>query len=483
MTEITEGLQPQLLWNLFETICSIPHGSKNELAVAAWLDERAKARGLVIKTDTTGNRCIYVPATEGREHAPIVVLQAHLDMVCEKNEQTLHDFTRDGLRLVRNGQWLKAQGTSLGADNGIGVAAAMSVALADDIIHGPLEILLTVDEETGLTGAMGIKEGFVKGRLMLNLDSENSDTVCIGCAGGGGVTSLLGIEWQALPEKVLSFEVKLQGLRGGHSGINIHENRANAVKLMARVLQALQTHKIFLSDFQGGDKHNAIPREAKAVISLGIETVQDARTVIEKQIDNFKMEYPNDTSMEIKLMPVGNPGRCVSRTLFEKLCNLLLAFPSGVIAMSQVLPGLVETSSNLSSAHICENKIVVHNTPRSSVAQSLEATTNQLCAIAALAGAKSDIEPSYPGWSPNPESKLLAAYEEVFEGLFKKRPVREATHAGLECGIIGRKFPGMDMISLGPDIVNCHSPDEAVNIQSVQKFWTVLTCLLEKIAQ
>jgi len=483
MAEITAGLQPQILWNLFENICGIPHGSKNESALAAYLDERAGARGLVVKKDSTGNRCIYVPAAAGREQAPIVVLQAHLDMVCEKNKQVRHDFARDGLQLFTDGQWLKARGTTLGADNGIGVAAAMALALSEDSVHGPLEILLTVDEETGLTGAMGLSEGFVNGRLMLNLDSENSDTVCIGCAGGGGVTSLLDLEWQAVPESMISFEIMLKGLRGGHSGLNIHENRGNAVKLMARLLQALQPHTLLLADFQAGDKHNAIPREAKAVISVSRESVKDVPAVIGQKLGILKKEYPNDTAMDIILTPVGNPKRCVSATTFEKFCNVLLAFPSGVLAMSQVIPGLVETSSNLSSARIRENKIVVHNTPRSSVSVSLEATVDQLCAIAALAGAKNDIEPSYPGWAPNPESKLLAVYEKVFEKLFKKRPVREATHAGLECGIIGRKFPGMDMISMGPDIANCHSPDEAVNIPSVQKFWTVLTCLLDTISQ
>ncbi|MEI6128429.1 MAG: beta-Ala-His dipeptidase, partial [Pseudomonadota bacterium] len=444
---------------------------------------RAHNAGLKVKQDPAGNVCICVPATAGKEKAPAVVLQAHIDMVCEKNEETLFDFTRDSLRLVREGDWIRADGTTLGADNGIGAAAALAAGFASDLIHGPLEILLTVDEETGLTGARGLSHDFISGRILLNLDSESSSSVCIGCAGGGGVTTDLKLDFKNIPDAARAFEIKLFGLQGGHSGLNIHENRGNAVKLMARLLQSLMDIGIDLADLHSGDKHNAIPREAKALISIAPDAVSKAAAIIELQLAAFKNEFSHEPHIDISWAAARKPERVLCRASFATLLNMLFACPHGVLAMSRSMPGLVETSNNLASVHLTDNMLRMHTTPRSSLAQALKTTASQIVAVGNLAGAESREEPSYPGWHPNTDSRLLHIFEKVYESLFGNKPKREATHAGLECGIIGDTYHGMDMISFGPDIRNCHSPVEAVNIRSVEKFWNVLTGLLAVLAK
>lgn len=483
MSEALKGLQPEKLWELFAQISSIPHGSKNEAVLAAYLRQVAEKAGFDIRQDDVGNLSISVPATPGYEKAPTVVLQGHLDMVCEKNEEVDFDFTKDAIRLVRNADWLKADGTSLGADNGIGVAAAVAVALSEDIVHGPLEILLTVDEETGLVGAMGLSPSLVGGRILLNLDSEKTSTVCIGCAGGGGVTTHLSLAWGDVPKGMVGLELKLTGLRGGHSGLDIHENRGNAVKLMTRNLRELRRLGIALASFHSGDKLNAIPREGSAIVALPGNQVSKVQEIINNQLKVFRAEFPRERQIHISSSQISPPRRVLSGEAFDTALNMLMAFPNGVLAMSHDIPGLVETSNNLSSAHIESEVLIAHNTPRSSLPQALQATIDQIVAVSNLAGATSQVEESYPGWQPNLDSKVLHILEDVYEELFGNRPAREATHAGLECGIIGEKLGGMDMVSLGPDLVNAHSPDEAVNISSVGRFWTLLVAILDKIAK
>lgn len=483
MTVVNQGLYPQLLWDLFKQICSIPHGSKHELALSEHITGLAHNAGLIVQKDSTGNLCIKVPATKGYEKAPSVVLQAHLDMVCEKNNDSNFNFLRDKITLQQDGDWIKSFNTSLGADNGIGVAAALTVAFSTDISHGPLEILLTVDEETGLTGAMGLSSEFIKSTILINLDSERSNTVCIGCAGGGGITTTLDLEYIQVPDTMIGVELKIDSLQGGHSGLNIHENRANAIKLLIRIINSLKTKNVQLAYVNGGDKHNAIPREAIAVLCIHAENLQYISGIINSQLDAFKNEYPNEKNIHVSVKETEPPHNMLTEKCFTTICNMLLAFPSGVLAMSRIMSGLVETSNNLSSVNTLNNLLKIHNTPRSSVSECLQATIQQLIAISKLAGATWEEEPSYQGWQPNTESKILRLFEETYQNLYGQKPEREATHAGLECGIIGEKYKNIDMISFGPDIINCHSPAEAVSISSVSKFWKTLCSLLIKIAE
>lgn len=483
MSDALIGLRPQTLWGLFAQIVGIPHGSKHETLLATHLRQVAGDAGFTVVQDEAGNMGITVPATKGYEHSPTVVLQGHLDMVCEKNEDVEFDFARDAIRVVRGGDWIKAQGTTLGADNGIGVAAAFAVALSDDFVHGPLEILLTVDEETGLNGATRLSPSLVTGRILLNLDSEKAHTVCIGCAGGGGVTTQLPLDWTEVPQGAVGVQLKLTGLRGGHSGLDIHENRANAIKLMSRSLSALKGLEIALADFRGGDKHNAIPREAIAVVALPIGNVSQLHSMVSDLHKSFQVEFPHEREMQSIVTPATLPPQVVGKKSFETLVTMLLAFSNGVLAMSQEMPGLVETSTNLATAHLKDGVFTVHNSSRSSVPQALKATMDQVVAVAQLAGATHRVVEPYPGWRPNTDSKLLHIVENVYQELFGRRPTREATHAGLECGVIGKKLGTMDMISIGPDIVNAHSPQEAVSVISVEKFWRLLTAVLARIAQ
>ena len=483
MSEALTGLQPESLWKLFGSIASIPHGSENEKALADHLRRIAENGGFMVKGDPVGNLCIEVPAAEGYEKAPMVVLQGHLDMVCEKNKDVDFDFSKDALKLVRDGDWIRADGTTLGADNGIGVAAALAVALTNEAVHGPLEILLTVNEETGLTGALNLSPGFLKGRILLNLDSERTGGVCIGCAGGGGVTTSLPVQVMETPADTAGLEIRLTGLQGGHSRLDILENRANAVKLTARAVIALQALDVTLADFHSGDKLNAIPREGFATCAIPPTQIQRAQEIINRQRDHFLSEFPQESSLQLTAAQTDTPRAVLSTESSTRALTMLLAFPHGVLAMSREMEDLVETSNNLSSAHLKGDLFVVHNTPRSSLSPALRSTCDQVMAVADLAGATNQLEDSYPGWQPNPHSKILKLFEETYYELFGNQARRAATHAGLECGVIGDKYEGMDMISFGPTIVNAHSPDEAVSISSVQAFWKLLLALLEKCAK
>jgi dipeptidase D len=482
MSEAIKGLAPEQLWDFFARIAAIPHGSKNETALASYLRLIAEKAGLAVRQDEVGNLCISVPASPGCDKAPAVVLQSHLDMVCEKNASVDFDFSKDAIRLVRDGDWIQAEGTSLGADNGIGIAAAMAVAVSRDILHGPLEILLTVDEETGLTGAVNLSPSLISGRILLNLDSEKSDHLCIGCAGGGGVSIRLPLTMTDTPAQSVALKITLTGLRGGHSGLDIHENRANAIKLMARLVLALHGQGALLADFQGGDKHNAIPRESFATVVLPAEQLPAAREIINTRYHTFLAEFAHESAMQMSCDETALPARVVSGPSSAAALNMLVALPHGVLAMSRQMPGLVETSSNLASAHTHDNLLTVHNTPRSSLPQALYATVDQITAISSLAGGRYELETPYPGWHPNPHSKILTVLEKTYEEICGRKPERTATHAGLECGVISEKCKGMDMISFGPDIINAHSPAEAISIKSVATFWKILIGTLRGVA-
>ncbi len=477
------GIEPRLLWKHFDTIRSIPHGSGNEKALRTALRDWATTRGLVHVTDATGNLLIQVPATPGREAESPTVLQGHLDMVCEKNADVDHDFDTDALRLKLEGQWLSALGTTLGADNGIGVAAALALAEDPAAQHGPLEILLTVDEETGMTGAWGLEPGFLKGKRLLNLDTEEEGAVYVGCAGGGDTYSRFTISWEPCPARHSLVKLAVSGLLGGHSGLDIHENRANAIKCLARLLAAARESGIDfrLQQIQGGSMRNAIPREASCTVLVDSTQTETTTEAFSAEAQILKSEFAAtdpDMTLHWNVTTPGVPCSTFSMDLTTTVLHSLLANPSGVLAMSKDVPGLVETSNNLGVVQTKGNTLEIVNCSRSSVNSALGDLRRTLKSIYHLAGAQVETDAPYPGWQPDLDSPLLATVLKVHENLFGKKARVMAVHAGLECGLIGQHFPGMAMVSIGPDIRGAHSPDERVHVGSTANFYTFLKAIL-----
>jgi dipeptidase D len=478
-----ETLKPKGLWKHFAAVCRIPHCSKNEKALGDYVTSVARKLGFKSQMDGVGNVTVEVPATAGREKSKTVVIQGHLDMVCEKNSGTTHDFEKDPIDAVVDGDWLKANGTTLGADNGVGLAAALAVMEDKSLVHGPLELLFTVDEETGLNGAGGLKPGQLKGKILLNLDSEEEGVFFIGCAGGADSEITLPIRRNAQTDED-PFKVTLSGLRGGHSGIDIHTGRGNALQLLARMLFRLDA-PFRLVHFEGGSKHNAIPREAFAHVTVAKTDAEKFKKSIGKRFDDLRFEYKAvEKDMELKFDPATayhkKPMDESSQTTF---LSLLFGLPHGVEAMNQEIPGLVETSNNVAIVRCFEDKAVIHTSSRSSIASALEGMRAKVEAVASLSGASVKHMDGYPGWTPNLSSPLLAVMKDVYQKLAGKEAEVKAVHAGLECGILGEKFPGMDMISFGPDLRNPHSPDEKVHIPSVSRFYDLLAATLKDLAE
>jgi len=485
MSSIFEGLKPSLLWKHFEQILKIPHCSGNEKALGDYIISVAKARNLAWKRDKVGNVVAEKKASPGHENADIVILQGHIDMVGEKNSDVEHDFNKDAIKAEIKGDWIQAIGTTLGSDNGIGLAASLAVMEDDSLEHGPLEFLFTVDEETGLTGATKIESGFIKGKKFLNLDSEDEGAFTIGCAGGADSEITLSLKREK-SKGVEPYRLKIFGLRGGHSGIDIDQGRGNALRLLVRMLwQAMKEFQFGLVRMEGGNKRNAIAREAWADLLVDPAQSQDLSSFFQKAFDKIRFEYKAvekeanfsfekaDKEKEYPLTPDSQ----------KTLINLIFTLPHGVIAMHPEMEGLVETSSNLAIVNTHKEKAQIICSSRSSVASALEAVRNSIEASSELAGAKVTQPEGYPGWTPNLESPLLKTLKEVYLKMFQKEPEVGAVHAGLECGIIGEKFPGMDMISFGPTIEHPHSPEERVHTGSVEKFWKFLTGLLVELAQ
>ncbi|MDH3457772.1 MAG: aminoacyl-histidine dipeptidase [Gemmatimonadota bacterium] len=477
-------LAPQNLWKHFDHILTIPRGSKDEERMRAYVIDVAERSGVPYKIDETGNVVARKPATPGHESAPVTILQSHLDMVNEKNSDVDHDFSKDPIIPRQDGAYLTASGTTLGSDNGIGVAAMLAVMEAKDLVHGPLELLFTVDEETGLTGAASLDGSLLEGRRLLNLDSEEEEMVYVGCAGGADSTITLPLMSCPIPSGTIALDIRLHGLKGGHSGVDIHLQRGNAVKLLARALNALSFHMSFhLSAISGGNKHNAIPREAFATVVLPGGVKAQLTAELEQEMaaihEEFRAAEPGLT-LEVK---EGKPPHDVwDDTTTEKVLHLLTALPHGVLAMSYDIPDLVETSTNLATVVMSNGSLVVGMSSRSSVESALRATRLSIRAIATLAGARVEEGNGYPGWKPNLQSELLAVLKRVHERKLGHTPEIKAIHAGLECGIIGEKVPGMDMISFGPQIEFPHSPDERVKIDSVASFYELLAMTLEELA-
>jgi len=477
MTFVSD-LEPRPLWQHFDAILAIPRPSKHEERARRYVLDEAEKRGLRWRQDATGNVVVEKPASPGKEEAPVVVLQGHLDMVTEKNSGTVHDFDRDPIVPRREGEWVKATGTTLGADNGIGAAAMLAVMTADDLVHGPLELLFTVDEETGLTGVLALDPAAIAltGRRLLNLDSEEEGAVTIGCAGGSASHLTLALETAPAPTGATALDVRLSGLKGGHSGMEIHLQRGNAVKLLARaLLAALQQTPFHLAAFQGGNKHNALPREATARVVVPANARNAFAAAVERETAAIQDEIRTaDPDLKIEIAEAPAAERVWTPAASRKALDLLNALPHGVQAMSNDIPGLVETSLNVATATGTDGALAILISIRSSVASAMRDTKRRLRAIAELAGAEVVETEGYSGWKPNPASPLLARFQQVHRRLTGKDAELRAVHAGLECGVLGEKFPGMDMISFGPVIEGAHSPDERVEVESVGRFYRLL---------
>ena len=483
MASSLDELKPRPLWKHFAKILTIPHCSGNEKALGDYVLSVAASLNLPGKRDKVGNVVVSKPATAGREAAVGVILQGHLDMVGEKNSDKVHDFAKDPIQAEIKGEWIYAQGTTLGADNGIGLASALAVMEDKTLVHGPLEFLFTVDEETGLTGANKIQKGFLAGKMLLNLDSEDEGIFTIGCAGGADSKLVLPLERKKTASKNL-YRLHVRGFRGGHSGIDINQGRGNAIKLLARVLAQAQTAAKFeVIGVEGGSKHNAIPREAVAVLACPPVQVRSMTTAVKKAFDKIKIEYKAvEPGAAYALEPVPGKDFALTQDGQRALIDLLMALPHGVIAMHPEIAGLVETSTNLAIVKTAKKEFTVLCSTRSSVASALEATRDVIKSVCALAGAKAELEDGYPGWMPNLGSPLLKKLKDIYRSTFGKDAEVVAIHAGLECGIIGEKFPGMDMISFGPTMKNPHSPEEHVHIGSVEKFWKFLTTAIDGLS-
>jgi dipeptidase D len=479
-------LEPSALWAHFDEILKIPRPSNHEEQARRYVLGVAERNGLSHREDATGNLVVEKPASSGREGAPVVVLQGHLDMVTEKNSGTVHDFLRDPITPLRDGDWVKATGTTLGADNGIGGAAMLAVLEAKDLDHGPLELLFTVDEETGLNGVLALDPAAIalRGRRLLNLDSEEEGSVTIGCAGGSTSTLTLPLETAPAPEGTTALEVKLSGLKGGHSGMEIHLQRGNAVKLLARALfAAAEQTPVHLASFAGGNKHNALPREAVAGIVVPAAGRNAFAAAVEKEIAAIQDEIRTvDPGLTVEIADAPAAERVCTAEATRKVLDLLNTLPHGVLAMSNDIPGLVETSANLATAAMQDGSLSILLSIRSSVASAMRATKRTLRALADLAGGSVTETEGYPGWKPDLDSPLLGIFKNVHQRLTGKEPELVAVHAGLECGVLGEKFDGMDMISFGPVIQGAHSPDERVHVESVGRFYKLLREILAELA-
>ena len=479
MPGIFGGLKPESLWKHFEQILKIPHCSGQEKPLGDYVISEAKRLGLSWKRDEVGNVAVSKPASAGKGGSAPLILQGHLDMVGEKNSDIVHDFAKDPIRASIKGEWVQAEGTTLGADNGIGIAACLAVMQDKELVHGPLEFLFTVDEETGLTGANKLAKGLLKGTMLLNLDSEEEGTFTIGCAGGADSVITLALKRKKAASGNL-YRLLISGLRGGHSGIDIHQGRGNAIKLLARMLgQAQKEHRFGLVQMEGGNKRNAIPREAWALISVPSAAGKALSGSFKKAFEKIRSEYKTvETGVKYSFDKADGREFALAAESQKNLLNLLAGLPHGVVAMHPKIAGLVETSTNLAIIRCEKKQAQVVCSTRSSVASALQATREVLEAVCAMAGAKIAMQDGYPGWMPNLQSALLAKLLDVHRKVTGKEAEVKAIHAGLECGIIGEKYPGMDMISFGPTIEHPHSPDERVHIGSVERFWTFVTALL-----
>ena len=479
-TEI-RNLEPKAIWNYFSDINAIPRASKKEAKITAFMQQFGNSLGLATAVDDAGNVIIKKPASAGMENKQTVVLQSHLDMVHQKNADTDFDFNIQGINMYVDGDWVKAKGTTLGADNGIGVATIMSILAAKDIPHPPIEALFTVDEETGMTGAKELKGDLLKGHILLNLDTEDDDELTIGCAGGIDVTIDGEYKTKTPVQGSAGFMISLTGLTGGHSGVEIQLGRANANKLMNRVLYNLQKKlNIEIHSIRGGSLRNAIPRESKSVIAT-----KDAKLVkdeIEKWNEILKAEYRvTDASLKLNAKETSTPATVFETGFQQNFLAAVYACPNGIYRMTPGIEGLVQTSNNIAKIEAAEGKFTVQCLTRSSVDSEKTDLATAIQNSFNACQAKVSFSGEYPGWEPKPDDPVIKMMSDLYQKMFKSAARVDAIHAGIECGIIGGNYPGMQMISFGPNIYGAHSPDERVQISSVQKFWKYLLEILKQI--
>ncbi|MFS4483237.1 aminoacyl-histidine dipeptidase [Hyunsoonleella sp. 2307UL5-6] len=483
MSKEIRQLEPKQLWNKFADLNAVPRPSKKEERVIAFMKHFGKTLGLETIEDEVGNVIIKKPATPGMENRTTVVMQSHLDMVHQKNSDTIFDFDTQGIEMIVEGDWVKAKGTTLGADNGLGVATIMAVLESTDIPHPAIEALFTIDEETGMTGAMGLKGGLLSGGILLNLDTEEDDEIGVGCAGGIDVTATRTYEEEETPEFKIGFEIQVKGLQGGHSGMQIHEGLGNANKIMNRLLfDGFENFGLRISEIDGGSLRNAIPRESKAIVAIDavhedafLFELAQLTTTIKKELKTMEPDLDitlSKTEVLEKIMDLG---------VQEGFTRALYAALNGVYRMSADIPDLVETSNNIARVIVKKGKITVGCLTRSSVETSKMDLANALRATFELTGCEVEFSGDYPGWTPNMDSAILKVMAKLYEDLNGEKPHVAACHAGLECGILGQNYPEMDMISFGPNIKGAHSPDERAQISSVQKYWKFVLEILKAI--
>ncbi len=478
------NLEPKIVWNHFEDLNAVPRPSKKEERIRQFMVDFGKGLGLETTLDKIGNVIIKKAASKGFENRETVILQTHIDMVHQKNATTEFDFSTQGIQSYIDGEWVKAKGTTLGADNGMGVAATMALLSSTNLSHPPIEALFTIDEETGMTGAKELDGSKLSGKILLNLDTEDDDEFSVGCAGGIDTNTFYTYTEENVPTDYATFNLTLSGLKGGHSGMDINLGRGNANLLMNRILYAgTQVGDLRIAELNGGSLRNAIPRESHATIVVPNASKEAVIAQLNKYATTVKKEYYiSEPNMKFVAEPGSSPAtKMISKADQEKAIRAIYTTPNAVWKMSETIPGLVETSSSLAKVVFKDGQFTTQSLQRSMVESGKEDIANAIRLTYELIGAKVTQDGSYPGWTPNPDSKILKVLEKHYVELFKDQPKVKACHAGLECGILGEHLPNCDMISFGPTIKNPHSPDEKVNIQSVQKFWTFLTKVLENI--
>ncbi len=479
MSSEIRSLEPHALWNNFADLNEVPRPSKKEDKVRRFMVDFGERLNLETIVDPVGNVIIRKPASRGMENRKTVVMQSHLDMVCQKNNDTEFDFDTQGIAMHVDGDWVKANGTTLGADNGLGVASIMSVLESSDIAHPALEALLTIDEESGMTGALGLQAGYLEGEILLNLDSEDDEEIGVGCAGGIDITASKTCSMVARPDSTVAFLITVKGLRGGHSGMDIHRGFGNANKLMNRILVALG-NTVAIAEIDGGGLRNAIPRESRAWVVCDDEV--NMKKLFYRVSSEIRSEFESlEKGLEILVESADIPKWVMSKAEQEMLTQTIHSLHNGVFKMSQDIEGLVETSNSFARLVLKDGAIKIGCLTRSSVEAGKMELAHQLKSGLELGGFEVELSGSYPGWEPNPDSGILGVLEKIYTDIFAKKPLVLACHAGLECGILGTNYPAMDMISFGPTIRGAHSPDERASVSSSQKFWKYLVEILENI--
>ena len=483
MSNELRKLEPISLWNKFADLNAVPRPSKKEERIIEFIKAFGNSLGLETFEDQIRNVIIRKPATPGMENRKSIVLQSHLDMVHQKNNDTVFDFDVQGIEMFVDNDWIKAKGTTLGADNGIGVATIMAILESDTIPHPAIEALFTIDEETGMTGALNLKAGILKGSILLNLDTEQDDEIDIGCAGGIDVTAIGNYQMEELPADYSAWRISVKGLNGGHSGMDIHKGLGNANKIMNRLLyKGFELFGLAVSEINGGSLRNAIPRESESIIILPKNKINDFNTAFEQLIKDIKFELKTtEPTLQIGLQEAPLPDLIMNSVSQIQLINAIYSVSNGVYRMSADIDNLVETSNNLARVIVKDGKIFIACLTRSSIESSKMDLAQALEANFKMANLQVSFSGSYPGWTPNVSSPILKVLTSVYEQLHQKKPKVVACHAGLECGILGKNYPNMDMISFGPTILGAHSPDERVSISSVQKYWRFVLEILKAI--